>query len=156
MSSVKRVKIILIKNISTSEGMVLSYLQTQHPLGISGSDGAMTSLVQHWLPLALKENGATKEKYQKVAAYSVGQLLAQVDWIIKECDLSPLSQGDRTAISFAGGDSKLLVTSNDGIEDRAATSNDNSSSLTEDSDSWLDEPSEIDYSDMVIDAGFRT
>lgn len=149
----KKARVSLIKDISTSEGMVLSYLQTQHPLGISGNDGIVTTLMHHWLPLALKENGINREKYQKVAAYSVGQLLAQVDWIIKECDLPPLRQSDRIGTLVAGSDSKLLVTSNDGIDDRAVTSSVDS---LEDNDSWLDEPSEIDYSDIVIDAGFRT
>lgn len=97
----KRVKLTLIKNLSTAEGLVIEYLRSRHPLGLSGSDGAMNTLLQYWLPITLKENGRTKEEYQKAAAYSVRQLLAQIEWIISECNLPPLSlqQSDRTVVA---------------------------------------------------------
>lgn len=90
-STRERIKLNLWRERSTADGAVLEYLQSHHPLKLLGSEGAMNTLLQHWLPLAMKERGATKEEYQKAAAYSVHQLLAQVDWIINECELPPLS-----------------------------------------------------------------
>lgn len=97
----ERVNINLWKERLTSEGLVLEYLQSKHPSGLSASDGVMATLLQHWLPIAMKENGMTKEEYQKAAAYSVRQIMAHIDWIVSECALPPLllRQGDRTVVA---------------------------------------------------------
>lgn len=87
----KRVKLSLVKERGTADGEVLEYLHLRHPGRRSGNEVGMNTLSQHWLPLVLKSKGVTKEEYQRAGAYSVRQLLAQVCWIIDECELPPLS-----------------------------------------------------------------
>lgn len=141
-----RIKLTLWKDRSTTEGLILDYLDSHHPLGISASEGVMNTLLKHWLPIVLKENGRTKEEYQKVAAYSVQQLLAQVEWIKAECGLLNLP------LSLLERESDRCVSS------KVDLSNELSKEDDDDDDSWIDEPDDsgIDLSDMVIDAGFRS
>ncbi len=160
----KRVNINLWREQLTSEGLVLEYLQSKHPSGLSASDGVMATLLQHWLPVAMKENGMTREEYQKAAAYSVRQIMAQLDWIASECDLPPLllRQGDRTIVLSSNEQppiSERLPEESDRLpkEERVTTSGE---LIDEDDEDyrWLDEPDNlgIDLSDMVVDAGFRS
>ena len=138
-----RVKLTFWRERSTLEGLILIYLDSHHPFGTSTSEGVMDTLLKHWLPIVLKENGRTKEEYQKVAAYSVQQLLAQVEWIKAECGLLPLSLSERESDRY--------------VSSKVNPSNELSKEDDED-DSWIDEPDDsgIDLSDMVIDAGFRS
>ena len=159
-----RVKLNLWKERSTTEGLVLEYLQSKHPLGLSGSVGVMSTLLAHWLPITLKENCSTKDEYQKAAAYSVRQLLAQVDWIISECDLPPLllGQSEHTNVLPASKPQPVSGKPLKDVSDRSVVEASpviSGESLENDEDySWLDEPDDsgIDLSDMVVDAGFRS
>lgn len=159
----RRVKLTLIKNLSTAEGLVLEYLQSQHPLKLSGTEGAMITLLQYWLPLAMKERGVTKEEYQKAAAYSVHQLLAQVDWIMSECELPPLSlrQSDLREMPRKSELRQVLAEVPSVVSDHrqeVTPSLEADDESVEDDDSWLDEEDDsgIDFSKIRIDAGFRT